>query len=873
MALSRGCARPGSFAFAAAPIPDIGMKHTVRRSCCLLMIGVLGFGAGACRGESAGAPVPVTLDDLLHAESLGEAVFAPDGHALAYMRDTSIASEPTRGFDDASLVRERVFVTSSDGGGRREIVPPAGVRWRLLHDKTWAPDGSGILLLAARQDGYGLAFWDARSDKATLLPGRPPGEFVPLDWIGPDVLYAAIAADGHQGDANQQVLDGISRKWRTAWGLQSAPGSAAQVTVSSANPLFASTGPEPGSLNLVDPRQGTATKVADGNYASVSASPDGRHFAAIRIAEQIPDSYHFSGGRGELQLFERVPGGARLIRSYQDLDVAYANMAWAADGQRLLVGGKPAQSLKSATRLYTVEARNGDVQSIPTPGFRLVTPQLEDMGGLLQIGWLGHRPLAVMAHAGSAQAAAAAAPKAAARLDYGETQNLRLDVYAIDRGRPVPLTAFAQTSVEAFVAAQGAGSAYVVADGAVWRIANRPGGAQRVSATAAPTIIGFGVDRRYPEPAPSTAYYRSGTAERLAVYVAGADGKPQRGVLDLGSGQFAPTQARGEFLAAAPDQLSTVSTIHEGWSMALLLDNRQENPAELDRVNAQLKDRAVAPAEIFSYSFHDRDLKGWVVLPLRAKTPAPAIVSVYGGVVYGASVPTKAKPDVSGSPIFSAQLLAAQGYAVILPSTPLEAGADSDQMQTLAATVVAAVDALAARGIVDANRVGITGQSFGGYSTAAILAQRSDRFKAGVALAGIYDWIAGYGVRPLGEMLGDDGRTGANEMKMTETGQARLLRPFWQDPQAYMRNSPIFHVEKLDAPLLMLHGDLDMGATGLANAERMYNALVRAGKKPALVHYWGEGHVAQSEAAIRDQWQRMTAWFDAYVKQNRAPMP
>lgn len=67
----------------------------------------------------------------------------------------------------------------------------------------------------------------------------------------------------------------------------------------------------------------------------------------------------------------------------------------------------------------------------------------------------------------------------------------------------------------------------------------------------------------------------------------------------------------------------------------------------------------------------------------------------------------------------------------------------------------------------------------------------------------------------------------------------------------------------------MLHGDLDMGLTSLAGAERMYAALVRAGKQPVLVRYWGEGHVAQSAASIRDQWMRMTAWFDAYL---RAPV-
>ena len=143
---------------------------------------------------------------------------------------------------------------------------------------------------------------------------------------------------------------------------------------------------------------------------------------------------------------------------------------------------------------------------------------------------------------------------------------------------------------------------------------------------------------------------------------------------------------------------------------------------------------------------------------------------------------------------------------------------------------------------------------------------RSDRFKAGVALAGVYDWIYGYGLKSQAELLIEGIRSGTLEAQIVESGQIRLGKPFWKDPAPYIRNSPIFHVESIDAPLLLLHGDLDLGVTGLAGAERMYNALARAGKKPALVRYWGEGHVAQSEWAIRDQWSRITRWFNAYLK-------
>src|SRR3569833_356498 len=101
---------------------------------------------------------------------------------------------------------------------------------------------------------------------------------------------------------------------------------------------------------------------------------------------------------------------------------------------------------------------------------------------------------------------------------------------------------------------------------------------------------------------------------------------------------------------------------------------------------------------------------------------------------------------------------------------------------------------------------------------------------------------------------------------MVEDGQIELGQPFWKAPDAYRYNSPIFAVENIDAPLLLLHGDLDMGITGLPGAERMYNALLRAGKTTTLVRYWGQGHVAQSAPAIRDQWSRIETWFDHYLR-------
>lgn len=94
----------------------------------------------------------------------------------------------------------------------------------------------------------------------------------------------------------------------------------------------------------------------------------------------------------------------------------------------------------------------------------------------------------------------------------------------------------------------------------------------------------------------------------------------------------------------------------------------------------------------------------------------------------------------------------------------------------------------------------------------------------------------------------------------------RVAVSSWADPQPYVRNSPIFRVEDIDTPLLIMHGDLDDSITTLPGAERMYNALVRAGKHRCSCGTGEEGHTAESEAAVRDQWARITTWFDHYLR-------
>lgn len=826
---------------------------------------------GLLVASTAHAAKPViTMDDMLNADNIGgTAWFSPDGRAFAFVREIPIARQSTWGYDYAELVRSRVFVMQRDASVAKEIVNTQDVHYSLAPDHAWSPDGRELLLIATTREGYGLAVYDVATGKVAALPGYIDSFFPTFDWTDDGrIVYFAQEASAYQRGNNNQVLENVNARWRGAWN-----GDAPQVTVSSESPVFQTSEPPEGALMLADPRSGTSVKLATGNYYAVSVAPGQRHVAAVRGAEREPTSMNFHSRRGELQLFalNSSMDGVRLMRKYGELDVSAnsasgSGLSWSPSGARLLlVGAEPND--KTGTKLYLVDAGTGDIRKMASPGLSFANPSASGRGMTLPTGWIGEQPVAVATSAAKSAAQAPQDPgKPGAHLEYGETQNKRFDLYAFKSDSLQNLTDHAKASVDQFLAPPGTGYAMVVADDVLWKVA--PGqDPQQLSPADAPRILGFGIDRRYPELPSRSAYFHAGSHERVGLYAL-VSGKPQRVVLDLASGKLTPIKVRGRIIGTAPDQFGTLSVVNDGWSSSLLLNDRGERAVLT--VNAALKDRAEAPVKPFQFTYEGKQLNGWVVLPPGAKPGLrlPAIVSVYGGIVYGAEPDSEAKAEIS-IPVFSGQLLAAQGYAVVYPSTPLGQGADSDVMDTLAGELVAAVDALAADNVVDPQRVGVMGQSFGGFSTAAVLAKRSDRFRAGVAMAGVYDWIFGYGMVSVDRMLSDNGDVYSPEIKWVENGQVQLQKPFWEAADAYRRNSPVFGVENINSPLLFLHGDLDMATTGLPGAIRMYNAMVRAGNTTSLVRYWGQGHVAQSAPAVRDQWSRITTWFDYYLKGDR----
>ncbi len=112
--------------------------------------------------------------------------------------------------------------------------------------------------------------------------------------------------------------------------------------------------------------------------------------------------------------------------------------------------------------------------------------------------------------------------------------------------------------------------------------------------------------------------------------------------------------------------------------------------------------------------------------------------------------------------------------------------------------------------------------------------------------------------------------TGIPETGHVETGQERMEVPLWEDPQAYIRNSAVFFVDKMKPPLLLVHGDKD-GACDWHQSIEMYNLARRAGKQCVLLVYPGENHGLRVKANQVDYHRRILEWFGHYLKGEPAP--
>jgi dipeptidyl aminopeptidase/acylaminoacyl peptidase len=184
-------------------------------------------------------------------------------------------------------------------------------------------------------------------------------------------------------------------------------------------------------------------------------------------------------------------------------------------------------------------------------------------------------------------------------------------------------------------------------------------------------------------------------------------------------------------------------------------------------------------------------------------------------------------------------------------------------MVDLMKTVMPGINKVVEMGVADPDRVGVTGHSYGGYSTISLLVQ-SPRFKAAVMRAGMGDLVSGYGgLSPDGTNYG---------VAWSEGGQGRMGGHPWDYRERYIENSPVFYLDRVQTPLLIIHGSED-DAVPAYLADEIFTGLRRLGKSVTYARYAGEGQWEGTWSYPNqvDALGRMIAWFDRYLKAEPRP--
>jgi dipeptidyl aminopeptidase/acylaminoacyl peptidase len=274
--------------------------------------------------------------------------------------------------------------------------------------------------------------------------------------------------------------------------------------------------------------------------------------------------------------------------------------------------------------------------------------------------------------------------------------------------------------------------------------------------------------------------------------------------------------------------------------------------SQLTALNADwLASKEVARPEAFRFAgMRGDEIDGWLLRPPGASdAPTPLIVQLHGGphAQYGWSF------------FHEFQVLAGRGYAVFYCNPHGGTGRGDAFAKALLrdwgnlamGDVMAGLDAALVRGGLDADRLGVTGGSYGGFLTNWITCHTT-RFKAVVTQRSYCNAMAYFGVDDIGAI----------------TDVAELGGHPWEIPDVYLALSPIMHVGKVATPTLIEHQELDYRCP-LSQAEMWYAALMKRGIPTKLILYPNESHGMSRNGKPRHRIERLAhnaAWFDEWMK-------
>jgi dipeptidyl aminopeptidase/acylaminoacyl peptidase len=283
-----------------------------------------------------------------------------------------------------------------------------------------------------------------------------------------------------------------------------------------------------------------------------------------------------------------------------------------------------------------------------------------------------------------------------------------------------------------------------------------------------------------------------------------------------------------------------------------------KNSEKVTEANPQINDYLWGTAEMFSWtSFKGDSLSGILYKPenFDPTKKYPMIVYFYeknSDELYSHYTP---RPSRS---VVNFPLYISNGYVIFIPDIKYGTGTPGRDAYD---AIVSGTNSLIEKGIADKDRIGLQGQSWGGYQVAYLVTQ-TDIYACAMAGAAVSNMTSAYG--------GIRWESGNSRMMQYEDGQSRIGATLWEDLPAYIENSPVFFADRITTPLLLMNNDSD-GAVPWTQGIELFTAMKRLGKPCWMLNYNGEEHNLKNRPNCVDLSVRMMQFFDYYLKDSECP--
>lgn len=790
---------------------------TLCRNAMLFAATALSLGSLA---QPANQVRPLTVDDAFSTNEFlingGPATFSPDSSQLAYVvcdhkrreeapRDRVTVLVATLGSAMYTLGCD-IWVSPTDGGPGRNVSGASGNNWA----PAWSPDGAQLAFLSDRDGAAKLYVWNARTGAVRKLGDEVVRTFIGAErpqWA-PDGKHILVRLRP-PGMQDEDLFHEKSMPPREAVPAKKASQGptvvvhlAGAADKSAAGAAQTSAGTQEGmssrkdlpkeliaDIALVSVESGTARRLVERAMAShVELAPNGR--SLIYTQWKSGPEYGASVAKYELVRVDLASGTRQvLVPELRMFNVSSNALSWSPDSRWIAYFGAT-----SAEQMSNLKVGSGSSS---------------------------HSDLFVVSASGGVPARCLPAH----------------EIVGFDSDFTRPLWS---PQSDAF---------YAIADNQVWR--GSPQTRRCTPLAQEPHVeirslvpAGNGGTVWTPDGSLAVVVARDVRTKSDGFYSVSRNGQLRKQLEQrkrYGSGEVTIASSDGAKLAF-PAQ--SASEPEDMWITTAAFDP----PTRVTRLNPHLDEYIFGASRLIGFRNADgKELQASLLLPADYEPGKryPMIVLVYASMPGSRNVNTFGLVNMGQ---YNYQMLATRGYAVLNPDIPVNIGTP---MQDLVKSVLPAVDAAVHLGIADPDRLGVTGQSNGGYSTLALIAQ-TQRFKAAVMNAGFGDLTAFHGTWG-----------GAWIPWLERLGGAMGLAP-WENPQRYVQNSPVYYLDRITTPLIIQAGVLDSGI--VPYSDQVFVGLKRLGKDVTYLRYEDEGHLLEIPANKVDYWERTLEFWDQRLK-------